>query len=261
LAAAGLAIVGVLIVAAVAAPAIARHDPSAIDLLHPLDPPSGRHWLGTDSLGRDVWSRWIYGARISLEVGVIAVGIALLIGILVGAIAGYYGGWIDSILMRCVDVMLCIPTFFLLLAVIAFLQPGIGTIMVVIGVTGWMGIARLVRAEVLTLKEREFIQAARGLGASDARIILRHLLPNAIAPILVAGTLGIGGAILTESALSFLGLGVQPPTPSWGNMLIEAKATLGVAWWLTVYPGLAILITVLGFNLLGEGLRERWGRR
>jgi len=231
-------------------------DPGAVDISRQLQPPGPDAWLGTDDLGRDVLLRIAYGARISLLVGFVAVGIATFIGILLGAVAGYYSGWVDSVVMRFVDVMLCFPSFFLILAVIAFLEPSIWNIMIIIGLTGWMGVARLVRAEFLSLRERDFVMAARGLGASDARIILRHILPNAISPVLVSATLGVAGAILTESALSFLGIGVQPPTPSWGNMLIAGKQTLGTAWWLSVFPGLAILVTVLGYNLLGEGLRD-----
>jgi len=198
----------------------------------------------------------IWGSRISLKVGFVAVGIATVIGILFGAVSGYYGGWIDGIMMRFVDIMLCFPAFFLILAVIAFLEPSIWNIMVVIGITGWMGIARLVRAEFLSLREREFVVSARALGASDARIIFRHILPNSMAPILVSATLGVAGAILTESALSFLGIGVQPPTPSWGNILTAGKDNIEIAWWLSFFPGLAILVTVLGYNLLGEGIRD-----
>ena len=196
------------------------------------------------------------GAQISLKVGFVAVGLATLIGVCLGAIAGYYGGWVDNLLMRAVDLMLCFPTFFLILAVIAVLEPSIWNIMIIIGLTSWMGVARLVRAEFLTLREREFVQAARALGAKDGRIIFRHLLPNALAPVMVSATLGVAGAILTESALSFLGLGVQPPTPSWGNILTAGKDNIEIAWWLSVFPGLAILITVMGYNLLGEGIRE-----
>jgi peptide/nickel transport system permease protein len=203
-----------------------------------------------------VLSRIIYGARISLLVGFVAVGIATLIGMLVGALAGFYGGLVDAVLMRLVDLMLCFPTLFLILAVIAVLGPSIWNIMVVIGVTGWMGVARLVRAEFLSLKEREFIMAAQALGASDVRLIWRHLLPNALTPVMVSATLGVAGAILTESALSFLGLGVQAPTPSWGNILTMGKDNIEIAWWLSVFPGLAILVTVMSYNLLGEGIRE-----
>lgn len=231
-------------------------DPAAINIKQALLPPGGGHLLGTDDLGRDVLLRMLYGARISLLVGFVAVGISTLLGILVGALAGFYGGWVDALVMRFVDIMLCFPTFFLILAVIAFLNPSIWNIMVVIGITSWMGVARLVRAEFLSLREREFVLAARAVGAGDLRLIFRHMLPNALSPVLVSATLGVAGAILTESALSFLGIGVQPPTPSWGNMLIAGKQTLGYAWWLSVFPGLAILVTVLGYNLLGEGIRD-----
>lgn len=244
-----------MFVLAILAPVIAP-DPGFVDISRQLQPPNVTALLGTDDLGRDVFSRIAYGARISLLVGSVAVGIATAVGILFGAIAGYYGGWIDIVVMRFVDIMLCFPSFFLILAVIAFLEPSIWNIMIIIGLTGWMGVARLVRAEFLSLREREFVLAIRSLGASDSRIILRHILPNALSPVLVSAALGIAGAILTESALSFLGIGVQPPTPSWGNMLIAGKQTLGTAWWLSVFPGLAILLTVLGYNLLGEGLRD-----
>ncbi len=250
-----------LAIMAVAAPVLAPHDPRHINLPDALLPPSATYPLGTDQLGRDVLSRLIYGARISLSIGLIAVGIAVLVGSLIGAVAGLYGGWVDAVLMRLVDTMLSIPTIFLLLAVIAFIGPSIQLVMVVIGLTGWMGVARLVRAEVLTLKEREFVLAARVLGASRWRLITKHLLPNAMGPVLVSATLGVGGAILTESVLSYLGLGVQPPTPSWGNILNEGRVALGVAWWLTISPGICILVTVLAFNLLGEGMREWIGRR
>ncbi|QJA05338.1 ABC transporter permease [Thermosulfurimonas marina] len=246
----------VLIFVALLAPYLAPYDPLAIDVRHVLEPPSKIHPLGTDLLGRDVLSRIIYGTRISLEVGVVAVGLSLAVGTVLGALAGYYGGWVDGLISRFIDIMLCFPTIFLILAVIAYLQPSILNIMVVIGLTSWMGVARLVRAEFLSLREREFVLAARVAGASDLRIIFSHLLPNALPPILVAATLGVGNAILIESALSFLGLGVQPPIPSWGNMLTEGKSCLEVAWWLSVFPGLAILFTVLVFNLLGESLQE-----
>ena len=231
-------------------------DPAAIDVGQSLLPPSMAHPFGTDDLGREVFVRMLYGARISLLVGFVAVGISTLIGIVLGSLAGYYGSWVDALVMRFVDIMLCFPTFFLILAVIAFLNPSIWNIMIVIGLTSWMGVARLIRAEFLSLRQRDFVLAAQALGASDLRLIFRHILPNAMSPVLVSATLGVAGAILTESALSFLGIGVQPPTPSWGNMLIVGKQTLGSAWWLSVFPGLAILITVLGYNLLGEGVRD-----
>ncbi|MBI5167153.1 MAG: ABC transporter permease [candidate division NC10 bacterium] len=252
----GGAIVILLFLAAALAPLLAPYDPAEFDVKKILEAPSPAHPLGTDQLGRDVLSRVLWGSRISLLVGFVAVGIATAIGVLLGSLAGYYGGWVDALIMRFVDVMLTFPRFFLLLAVIAFLKPSIFTIMGVIGVTGWMGVARLVRAEFFSLKEREFVQSARALGARDHRIIGRHVLPNALAPVLVSATFGVAGAILTESALSFLGLGVQPPTPSWGNILTDGKANIEIAWWLSLYPGLAILVTVLGYNLLGEGIRD-----
>jgi peptide/nickel transport system permease protein len=256
LAISGLILVGGLFLVSIFAYYLAPYDPGHIDLKQVLMPPSAQHWLGTDTLGRDVLSRIIYGSRVSLKVGFVAVGLATLIGLIVGATSGYYGGWVDLVLMRFVDLMLCFPSFFLILAVIALLEPSIWNIMVVIGATSWMGVARLVRAEILSLREREFVTAARALGASDMRLILRHLLPNSLAPVMVSATLGVAGAILTESALSFLGLGVQPPIPSWGNMLTAGKDNIEIAWWLSVFPGLAILITVMSYNLLGEGIRE-----
>jgi len=256
LAVAGSLLVLLLFVVSFLAPLLSPYDPGAINLKEVLSPPSKDHLLGTDQLGRDVLSRMIWGSRISLKVGFVATGIAILIGTLLGALSGYYRGIIDSLIMRLVDIMLCFPTFFLILAVIAFLEPSIWNIMIIIGLTGWMGITRLVRADFITLREREFVQAARVIGAGDSRIIFIHMLPNAMASILVAATLGIAGAILTESALSFLGIGVQPPTPSWGNMLTAGKDNIDIAWWLSLFPGLAILLTVLGFNLLGEGIRD-----
>ena len=256
MAVAGSIVVMLLFAVSLLAPWIAPYDPSTIDLKHVLAPPSLGHPLGTDQLGRDVLSRMIWGARISLKVGFVATGIAMLIGTILGAASGYYGRWVDAIIMRFVDIMLCFPTFFLILAVIAILEPSIWNIMIVIGLTGWMGITRLVRADFISLKERDFVSAARVIGASDFRIIFVHILPNAMASVLVATTLGIAGAILTESALSFLGIGVQPPIPSWGNILTAGKDNIDIAWWLSLYPGLAILITVLGYNLLGEGIRD-----
>ncbi len=257
LALAGFCVVSFLVLTALLAPIIAPFDPLDIDIDNILSPPSTSHPLGTDDLGRDILSRMIYGSRISLSVGCVAMGIALAIGVTIGSLAGYFGGRIDAILMRFVDIMLTFPTFFLILAVIAIVRnPNIYTIMIIIGITGWMDVARLVRAEFLTLKERDFVVAATTSGAGHLRIIFRHILPNALSPVFVAATFGIAGAILTESGLSFLGLGVQPPNPSWGNILTLGKDNIEVAWWLSVYPGFAILITVLSYNLVGEGLRD-----
>ena len=251
----GLTLVGVLLLAALGAPFISPYDPTAINLDAMLSPPSAQHWLGTDSLGRDVLSRMLYGGQISLLVGLVAVGISAVVGIGLGLLAGYYGRWVDGLVMRLVDVMLAFPTFFLILAVIALLEPSLVNIMVVIGLTSWMGLTRLVRAELLRLRGLDFMHAARLQGVAPTRLMLRHLLPNALAPVWVAITLGIAAAVLIESGLSFLGIGVQPPTPSWGNILMDGKANIDVAWWLSVFPGLAILLTVLGYTLLGEGLR------
>lgn len=256
-----LALLGGIVVAflftiAIFAPAITPYDPNAINVQNILEPPGFTHPFGTDDLGRDILSRIIWGSRISLSVGFVAVGISTLIGVTLGALTGYYGGWVDRVIMRFVDIMLSIPTFFLLLAVIAFLEPGISNIMIVIGLTSWMGVTRLVRAEFLSVKEREFTQSARAIGAGDMRIIFRHILPNSMAPVIVSAVLGVAGAILTESALSFLGIGVQPPTSSWGNILTIGKDNIEIAWWLSVFPGVAILVTVLAYNLLGEGIRD-----
>jgi len=245
-----------LFMAAILAPVLAPWDPHRPDTKKILTPPSRSHPLGTDQLGRDVLSRMLYGARVSLAVGFVSVGIAAAIGILLGAAAGYGGAVVDGVIMRVVDLMLVFPRFFLLLAVLAFLRPSIWTIMAVIGLTGWMGVARLVRAEFLSLREREFVVWSQSIGATAVRIIWRHILPNAMAPVLVAMTLGIPAAILTESGLSFLGLGVQPPYATWGNILNEGKDAITIAWWLSVYPGMAILVTVLSYNLLGEGIRD-----
>lgn len=248
-------ILGILVVA-ILAPLIAPYDPNAIDVKAILLEPSVLHYMGTDGLGRDVFSRMLYGARISLLVGIVAVGIATAIGVVLGALAGYYRGWVDVVIMRTVDVMLSIPTFFLILAVIAFLTPSIWNIMIVIGLTSWMGVTRLVRAEFLSLREREFVMASQTLGAKDRRLIFKHLLPNSLTPIIVSSVLGVASAVLIESGLSFLGLGVQAPQASWGNILTDGKEYIQFAWWLSLFPGLAILITVLGYNLLGEGLRD-----
>ena len=253
---AGLVVVAILFVVAFFADQLSPYPPDRINTSQILAPPSMAHFMGTDVLGRDVLSRIIHGAGVSLSVGFVAVGISTLIGVLLGAAAGYYGGTVERMIMRFVDIMLCFPTFFLILAVIAFIGSSIWNIMVVIGVTSWMGVTRLVRAEFLSIRERDFVQAAISQGAGDLRIIFIHILPNSMAPILVAATLGVAAAVLIESSLSFLGIGVQPPDPSWGNMLTEGKDNIEIAWWLSVFPGLAILITVMGYNLLGEGIRD-----
>lgn len=252
----GAIIVVFFVFIAVFAPFITIYDPEAIDMMSIFLPPSDKHFFGTDELGRDVFSRVAYGSRISLFVGIVAVGISVAAGVVLGLISGYFGGWADSIIMRFTDVMLCFPSFFLILAVIAFLNPSIINVMVVIGLTGWMGVARLVRAETMSVKNREYIIAAHLAGLSHARILFKHILPNVLAPVFVTAALGMAGAILTESSLSFLGLGVQPPTPSWGNILTSGKDNIMFAWWLSFFPGVAILLTALGYNMLGEGLRD-----
>lgn len=252
----GLVIILFIFVIALFAPLLTKEDPTKIDIKNILSPPSSSHWMGTDELGRDVYSRILYASRVSLNVGFMAVGISILIGVIVGAFSGYYGGKIDDVLMRLTDMMLSIPTFFLILATIAFLGPNLFNIMIIIGITSWMGVARLVRGQFLSTKEMDYITAIRALGAEDWRIIFIHLLPNTLSPVYVSAILGVAGAILVESALSFLGLGIQPPTPSWGNILMAGKDNIEIAWWLSFFPGMAILITVLGYNLLGEGLRN-----
>ncbi len=256
LAVGGLAVIVITFLIAGSASLMAPHDPGKTDVSLKLQPPSSQHVLGTDQLGRDVFSRMLYGSRISLSVGFVAVAISILIGILVGALAGYYSGSVDSVLMRFVDIMICFPSFFLILTVVALLGPSLLKVMFVIGITSWMGTSRFVRAEFLSLRERDFVQAAQALGVRDLRIIFRHILPNALAPVFVTATLDVATAILVEAGLSFLGFGAQPPAPSWGNILTEGRTYIFDAWWLTIFPGLAILITVLSFNLLGEGLRD-----
>lgn len=227
-----------------------------VDLLSAIQPPSRVHWLGTDDIGRDIASRMVHGSRVSLSVGFVAVSIYVIIGLLIGALAGYYGGIIDMIASRLIEIMLTIPTFFLIITVVAFLPQSIFNIMVVIGVTNWPTVARLTRGEFLRTKSLDYVLAAQGLGASDFRTILRHVLPNTLAPIFVAATFGVASAILIESTLSFLGFGVPPSTASWGSILAASRALLPSGWWLTLFPGLAIFITVTSYNLVGEGLRD-----
>ncbi|HYR07868.1 MAG TPA: oligopeptide ABC transporter permease [Longimicrobium sp.] len=259
LAMAGLAVMILLYVITLVTPLIAPYDPAAQGdiITSRYLAPSAEHLMGTDKFGRDIFSRVLYGARISLSIGFVAVGISVTLGTLIGALAGYFGGWVDGVLMRFTDMMLAFPRLVLLIVVIAvFENQSIWLVVVVLGLTGWMGTSRIVRGEVLSLREREFVQAARALGMGDWRIIVRHVIPNTMAPVIVSATLGIGLTILTEASLSFLGLGVQPPTPSWGNMVSDGRDALTQAWWIATFPGLAIVLTVVAFNLLGDGLRD-----
>lgn len=252
----GASVILVLSLMAILGPMLTPFNPEEQNISERLLAPYSKHIFGTDELGRDVFSRMLSGARVSLSVGFIAVIISSCIGIIIGAAAGYYGGRIDSVLMRFVDIMLSIPTLFLILILSVYLGPSIMNVMVIIGLTGWMDLSRLIRAEFLSLKKREYVLAARVCGASDARIIFKHILPNALAPVFVSVIFGVGGAILAESGLSFLGLGVQPPDASWGSILTSGKDYMERAWWMTVYPGLAIFITIMAYNLFGEGLRD-----
>lgn len=232
------------------------YPPQRTSLRERLKPPDANHWLGTDDSGRDVLSRLIWGTRVSMSIGFISVGIAMLVGVVIGAAAGYYRGWVDSVAQRIIEIMLCFPALILILSVRVFLPPHIFFVMLVLGLTRWPDIARLVRGEFLKLRDSDFATAARASGFGDGRIIFKHLLPNAMAPVLVSATFGVAGAILIESALSFLGFGVAPPTASWGELLSQAKRNIDYAWWLVVYPGAMIFITVTAFNLVGEGLRD-----
>ncbi len=232
------------------------HGPFRQNLEHSLQSPNRIHWLGTDDRGRDVLSRMIWGSRLSLSVGFVAVGIAVIIGIVLGSLAGYFGKWVDTLVLRFIELMLVIPTFFLIITVMAFLPPSIWTIMIVIGLTGWPGVARLVRGEFLKQRQMEYVLASQALGLNNTRIMFRHILPNAMGPVFVSATFGLAGAILMESGLSFLGFGVPPPAPSWGELLKQSQGYVDFAWWLVLFPGLAIFITVTAFNLVGEGLRD-----
>ena len=254
----GVSVVVLLVFLAVAAPLVARHDPLQIDLIDSLSPPSRAHWLGTDIQGRDVWARLVYGARVSLSVGFVSQAIALALGLSLGLVSGYYRGWVDELVMRLADVTLAFPTLLLLIAMVAALQPSLGVVFVTIGIVGWAGMARLVRGQVLVVRQLEYVQASRALGGRDLRVILVHVLPGVIAPVIIAATLGVAGAIIAESSLSFLGLGVQPPTPSWGAMIADGRdlSQLRHAPWTSLFPGLAIGAAVLGFNLLGDALRD-----
>lgn len=254
----GMGVILLLYVVALLAPVLAPYDPIAQHDIANTGylSPSAQHWLGTDKFGRDVLSRIIYGSRISLSIGFIATVISITIGTLIGAIAGYFGGRTDSILMRFTDMVLAFPRLVLLIMIVALFSPSIAVIIVVLGLTQWPGTTRIVRGDVLSLREREFIQAARALGMGRARVILRHLIPNVLAPVIVTATLGIGNTIVLEAGLSFLGMGVQPPTPTWGSMVAEGRDNLIGAWWVATFPGLIIVLVVLAFNLVGDGLRD-----
>lgn len=254
----GIAVVVIMALAALAAPLVATQDPLRIDLSNFLQKPSAQHWLGTDVQGRDIWARLVFGARVSLTVGLISQGIALMLGVTLGLLAGYYGRWVDELVMRLADVTLAFPTLLLLIAMVAAFQPSMLVVFATIGVVGWAGMARLVRGQVLVVRQLEYVQAIRALGAKDMRVILGHVLPNVIAPVVIAATLGVAGAIMAEAALSFLGLGVPPPTPSWGSMIADGRDLdqLRRAPWTSVFPGVAIGLAVLGFNLLGDALRD-----
>lgn len=258
-----LAVVGAcflifIILAAVFAPLLATHDPSQQILLDKLAPPGKEYLFGTDTLGRDTFSRLLYGARVSLLVGFASVAGSIFIGTVVGAISGYYGGKIDALLMRFVDVVISFPSLFLLITLVTIFRPSMYTLILIFALFGWTGTARLVRGEFLTLRSREFVLAARTMGIRNITIIFSHILPNALGPIIVSATLGVGGVILSESALSYLGLGIQPPTASWGNMLQDAQnlTIMLDSWWYPLFPGFMILFTVLAFNFLGDGLRD-----
>ncbi len=250
--------IALLVFAAIGADVVGRFNPIGIDLNQTLRAPSASHWLGTDAQGRDVWSRLVHGTRVSLVVGIASQGLSLSIGIALGLIAGFRGGWTDEIIMRLADVTLAFPSLLLLIAMAAAFEPSLTTVCIVIGIVGWAGMARLVRGQVLVVRELEYVQAMRAVGARELRILARHVLPNVIAPVVIAATLGIAGAIMAEAALSFLGLGVQPPTPSWGSMIADGRdlSQLRSAPWTSLSPGLAIGVAVLGFNLLGDALRD-----
>ena len=253
----GMSVLLILLIVAILAPVVAGQSPYATNLRLIRKPPQSGHLLGTDGVGRDVWSRLIYASRVSLSVGLVAVGIAGTIGVLLGSIAGFYGGRVDSLIMRFTDVILCFPTLLVILSVVTLVGPSIINVMAVIGGFGWPEMCRLVRGQFLSLREQDFILAARATGVPNRRLILRHLLPNVVAPVSVAVTLGLASAILTEAGLSFLGLGVQVPTPSWGNMLFGATSisTIENNWWLWLPPGIMIALAVIAINFVGDGLR------
>lgn len=253
----GLVIVVVFTLVAIFAPLIAPYDPTTQRIATArLQPPSAEFWFGTDELGRDLFSRIVYGARISMRIGLIAEGISLLIGIVLGSVAGYFGGWVDNLIMRVADVFFAIPSLLFLIVIVAIFGSGASTIFLALGLISWPGEARLMRSEVLRIREREYVTAARALGNRDASIIGRHVLPNALASMIVIGSLGVAGAILSEATLSFLGLGIQEPLASWGTMINKGQQFIFNAWWYSVFPGAVIMLVVLGFNFLGDAVRD-----
>lgn len=254
----GLVLITLMVVIAIFANVIADYETVVIkqNLSERLQAPSWSHILGTDEFGRDIFARIIHGARVSLKVGVLAVGFSIIIGGTLGAIAGYYGGHLDNIIMRIMDIFLAVPSILLAIAIVSALGPNLINLMVAISISSIPGYARIVRASVLSIRDQEYVEAARAIGASDARIIIKHIIPNSLAPVIVQGTLGVAGAILSVAGLSFIGLGIQPPAPEWGSMLSGGRQYLRYAWWVTTFPGLAIMITILSLNLLGDGLRD-----
>lgn len=258
LAVAGLVVIALLAFAAIFAPLVATHDPDQVDLLAAGQPPSGAHWLGTDEVGRDIFSRLIYGARISLSVGLVAVTIYTVIGIILGAVSGYFGGFVDGLIQRLTDTVMCFPPLIIIIAAVSITGPSIWNVMLIIGLLTWTGTCRLVRAQFLSLREREFVEAARAVGVGNLGLIFRHVLPNTLSPVIVSATFGVASAILTEAGLSFLGLGVQPPTPSWGNLinLAQSATILQRMPWLWAPPGILIAVAVLAINFVGDGLRD-----
>nr|WP_042222530.1 nickel transporter permease [Oceanobacillus manasiensis] len=252
----GVIIIVLLVLTAILAPVIATHNPTDQDIVNRYQAPSSAYLLGTDELGRDIFSRIVYGTRISIQIGVIAVGISLVIGVFLGGIAGYYGRWIDQLVMRFIDIMMAFPSILMAIALVAVLGPSLQNAMIAVGIVGIPQFARIVRSAVLSIKENEYIEAAKSIGAKHGRILIQHVLPNCVAPIIVQATLGVGTAILDAAGLSFLGLGAQPPTPEWGAMLSDGRAAIQNAPWVVAFPGLAIFLVVLGFNLFGDGLRD-----
>lgn len=254
----GLIIITIIVLLAIFADQIANYDQVVIkqNLRMRLKPPSAQHWLGTDEFGRDIFARLVHGARVSLKVGILAVGIAIAIGGFLGAVAGYYGGKLDNIIMRVMDIFLAVPSILLAIAIVSALGPNLLNLMIAVSISSVPRYARIVRASVLSIRDQEFIEAARAIGANDARIICRHIIPNSLAPVIVQGTLGVAGAILSTAGLSFIGLGIQPPAPEWGSMLSGGRQYLRYAWWVTTFPGVSIMITILSLNLLGDGLRD-----